>query len=133
MKSLTALSAMASKGSSKITPSRKRQVPADRIPRSEEEFAAKYRTTLLLDECGDSYLPGKNGHLYFDSGRLCWMKLGEVKHLVKAKNLLAPKAEAFWSGDGGFDLEVRGIPPDLWEKTMDLAGVKFRRSRKRKK
>jgi len=135
MKSITALLS-ASKaenvvGTAVISRPRKRRIePADKLPRSEQEFAAKYKTKLSLDEVGDPIIPGTNGHLYFDDGRLCWMKLGEVEHLVKARNLLADCTE-FWFGDGE-DLEVRGIPPELWEKTMDLAGVKFRRTRKRK-
>jgi len=133
MKSLTALSAMASKGSAKIPVARKsRSKAVEPQVVDAETFAAKYKTKLLLDECGDPIIPGTNGHLYFDDGRLCWMKLGPVEHLVKAKNLLASEVRMFWVGDGG-DLDVREIPPDLWEKTMDLAGVKYRRTRKRKK
>ncbi len=134
IKSLTSIASeqLAGVKKAKSGSKKKRIVPADRLPRSEQEFAEKYRTKLVLDEVGDPIIPGKNGHLYFDGTRLCWMKLGEIDHLVKSRNLLCDSAE-FWSGDNGQDLEVKGIPFEYWEQVMTLAGVKFRRTRKRKK
>ena len=133
MKRIKSFTAESYKESAKISSARKSRASRDRIPTSEQEFADKYKTKLALDELGDPIIPGTNGHLYFGDG-LCWLKLGPVKHLVKARNTFADvPGVRFWSGDDSSDLDVQNIPPELWERTMDLAGVKFKRSRKRKK
>jgi len=98
-----------------------------------EELAAKNRLKTTRDECGDSIIPGKRGHLYCDDGQVCAMWVN-AKPILKTR--LVQLGGKIWQGDISFDgrghrvqdARVKGISLDKVPLALQLAGAKPRRN-----
>jgi len=100
-----------------------------------EQFAAAYRLKVRQDECGDSIMPGRFGHLYYDGPRLCLMRL-DAPPVQRSRlcSLVGPDGSV-WMGDISpdrngrrvQDIEVRGIRPQGARLAIRLSGAKPRR------
>lgn len=97
-----------------------------------EQFAGKHRLHTRRDECGDTVIPGRRGHLYFDEGELCLMVLdGGVIRRSRWERL----GGDLWLGDisedangrRGQDVKVAGIPLERAKLAIQLALVRPKR------
>jgi hypothetical protein len=97
-----------------------------------EELAAKYRLKTTRDECGDSIIPGKRGHLYCDDGQVCAM-WENAPPMNRSK--LAQLGGKLWMGDIGRnregrrvqDVKITGVSPEKISHATRLVGAKTRR------
>jgi hypothetical protein len=98
-----------------------------------EELAAKHRLTTTTDECGDSIIPGKRGHLYCDNEKVCAMWV-DRKPILKTR--LVELGGSFWQGAISLegrghrvqDACVKGISLDRIPLALRLLGAKRRRT-----
>ena len=93
-----------------------------------KNFAEQYRLKIRCDECGDSIIPGKRGHLYFDGDSLCLMVTdSRPANWSKWVELGAKK---LWMGDisdGVQDVKVTDIPLENARLAIRMAGAKPKR------
>ena len=94
-----------------------------------EELAAKHRLKTTRDECGDSIISGRRGHLYCDDGQVCAMWV-DTKPILKKR--LVELGGRVWQGDISLDgrghrvqdARVKGISLDKVPLALRLLGAK---------
>jgi hypothetical protein len=96
-----------------------------------ERFAADHRRKVSRDECGDSVIRGKRGHLYVDGGLLCAMWTGAAPMKKATLESLGGRS---WQGDISRDARgrrvqdawVKGIAQESYALAVRLVGAKPR-------
>jgi hypothetical protein len=98
------------------------------MPAKLERLAEHYRVAVKRDSCGDPIIPGRNGHLYTDAGRImaCFSDDGRRKPFsarFKAGRLkMLPAIRLTQDGDYEF---IGEIPESLvWTALFRVLGVK---------
>ena len=92
-----------------------------------KKFAEQYRLKIRCDECGDSIIPGRRGHLYFNGPELCLMVTNGTRVLRSRWEMLGGK---LWMGDisdGVQDVKVTGIPLENARLAIRMVGCKPKR------
>ena len=97
-----------------------------------QQFAEKYKLKISRDECGDSIIRGKRGHLYVEGGEICAM-FTDASPMNRSR--LETLGGRVWQGDISRgangrrvqDAWVRGISPDAFKLAIRLVGAKPRR------
>jgi len=97
-----------------------------------QQFAEKYKLKISRDECGDSIIRGKRGHLYVEGGEICAM-FTDASPMNRSR--LETLGGRVWQGDISRgangrrvqDAAVRGIPPEGYRLAIRLVGAKPRR------
>jgi hypothetical protein len=91
------------------------------------QIAEQYRVNIRRDECGDSIIPGKRGHLYLDGDQICGM-WPDTRPMNRSR--LMELGGTLWQGDisdGVQDAWVKGIAPDKIRQALRMVGAKPRR------